>query len=290
MVVGRGAVVLMRGASKLTLSQIVSSSAEGDTKSSEEAVTPFALLSTQRSGTSWFMDRLTKHPEVGGYGEVLLPGVKGRPTWPPGAEDRPFLAVYLRDRGMSHPRLWGHYYLFRYLDYLYQPRRELRAIGFKLMYDQVLRYPGILVYLRARKVRIIHLVRTNLLDVVLSREAMALRRHPHGSSGGKGEDVRVEIDTARLLGELKRLEREQQIARLTCRALRLDTHDVTYESLLGENEPIRGTLGFLGIDHDRGVDFTSSLRKLARKSHRESIVNFDEVEACLSPTEFGRFI
>jgi hypothetical protein len=153
------------------------------------------------------MDRLTKHPEVGGYGEVLLPEVKGRPTWPPGAEDRPFLAVYLRERGISQPRVRGHYHLFPYLDHLYEPRRGLRAIGFKLMYDQVLRYPEILLYLRARKVRVIHLVRTNLLDIVLSREALALRRHPHGWSGGKPEDVRVVLDTARLPGEMTRLER-----------------------------------------------------------------------------------
>src|SRR5579864_4186919 len=106
---------------------------------------PFVLLSTQRSGTSWVMDRLTKHPHVGGYGELLLAGVKGRPNWPPGSNDRPFLAGYVHERrGGGGERGWGHRYLFAYLDHLYEPRRELQAVGFKLMYSHVVRYPEVL--------------------------------------------------------------------------------------------------------------------------------------------------
>jgi hypothetical protein len=133
-------------------------------------------------------------------------------------------------------------------------------------------------------------VRTNLLDIVLSREAVAKRRAPHAMSESKREDVRVELDTARLIGELRRLEYEQKVARLGVRALRLDTYDVTYESLLGDDVPIRGALRFLGIPDDHGHEFSSSIVKLARKSHRESIVNYDAVAARLAGTKYRRFL
>ena len=81
-------------------------------------VTRFVLLSTQRSGTSWVMERLAAHPEIGSYGELLLSGRAGWPDWPPGANDRPFFETYLKDRGARPASLSAHLHLFRFLDYV----------------------------------------------------------------------------------------------------------------------------------------------------------------------------
>lgn len=254
------------------------------------APTPFVLLSTQRSGTSWFMDRLTKHPGVGGYGEVLLPGVTGRPNWPAGAADRPFLAGYVNERRAGPPPGLSHCYLFGYLDHLYEPRRDLRAIGFKLMYSHVLRYPEILIYLRVRGVRVIHLIRGNLLDIFLSREAMAKRRTVHAWSDRQRTEVQLELDTTALVAQLRRLDREQRIARALLRGLGLQTQEVVYETLLGDDAPLYGTLSFLGIQDTAVTELCSELLKLARAPHRESITNYDEVQACLRGTKYERFL
>lgn len=252
---------------------------------------PFVLLSTQRSGTSWVMDRLTKHPRLGGYGELLLAGVKGRPNWPPGSNDRPFLAGYVGERrGGAGEKGWSHYYLFPYLEHLYEARRDLEAIGFKLMYSDLLHHPEVMLYLRARSVRVLHLVRANLLDIYLSRESLSRRRGPHARSEDKREDVRLELDPAALVRALRRLERERTLVRAMLRGLRLPSYELIYEDLRADESVLYGALEFLGITDGRDIELSSSLVKLARSSHRESITNYEAVERCLSGTRYEQFL
>jgi LPS sulfotransferase NodH len=255
-----------------------------------EALTRFVLLSTQRSGTSWFMERLARHPHVGGYGEVLLRGVEGWSNWPPGAADRPFFTTYLKERDTASSRLRWHRDLFRYLDYLYEPRHNFRAIGFKLMYPQVIRHPEILVYLRARQVRVLHLLRTNLLDIVLSREAMKARRFVHARTPEQQETVRIHVDIAHLLRGLARLEGERRIAKLILRAIDVTAHEVTYESLLEDDACLADALRFLGIGVDSVESLSAVMLRLAPQSHRASIDNYDEVEAKLLGTRFFAYL
>ena len=78
-------------------------------------VTRFILLSTQRSGTSWVMERLAAHPRIGSYGELLLMNHEGWPGWPPGAHDRPVYKTYLRERGHVNSTWDRHRHLFHTL-------------------------------------------------------------------------------------------------------------------------------------------------------------------------------
>ncbi len=232
------------------------------------------------------MERLAKHPEVGGYGEVLLRGVEGWSNWPPGAADRPFFTTYLKERNADGSRLRWHLDLFRYLDYLYEPRLNFRAIGFKLMYPQVIRHPEILVYLRARQVRVLHLLRTNLLDIVLSREAMKARRFVHARTPEQQETVRIHVDTVHLLRDLTRLEEERRIMKLLLRAITVTAYEVTYESLLEDDAGLVDALRFLGIGVDSVQSLSAVMLRLAPQSHRAGIDNYDEVEAKLRGTRF----
>lgn len=255
----------------------------------DAALVPFVLWSTWRSGTSWLMERLNSHPAIGGYGEILRvlpPSVTGWSEWPPGAHDRPFYTAYLRQRALVGSGLGVHTHLFRYLDYVYEPRRNLRSIGFKLMYDQVRPYPEVLLYLRRRKVRVLHLIRENLLDLVLSRKANLFRKRANVWSSADRELIRPSIDTRTLIVELTRLERERRIAKLVPRSLRLRVHQVSYEELLTSEARLDPVLAFLGVDRDAAVDLSTSIVKLAPFSHREGMSNFDEVERCLQGTRF----
>jgi hypothetical protein len=250
----------------------------------------FVLLSTQRSGTSWFMERMAAHPELGAYGEILLPDRSLRgdwSNWPPGADDRLFYTSYLKERGSRWLRLRWHVELFRYLDYIYEPRRELRSIGFKLMYDRLLRYPETLAYLRVRSVRVLHMIRANVLDLFLSREALPRRSVAHAWSPADLETIRVPVDTRRLVAELARLRRDQEIARRVLAALRLRVYEFSYEAALADDSVLSEALSFVGVQHLAGVDLTPTMLKLAPLSHRESISNFEQVEQTLARTRFA---
>ena len=236
------------------------------------------------------MERLAAHPRIGSYGELLLADRHGWPNWPPRAEDRPFYETYLRQRG--YPPFWlvKNRHLFEFLDYLYMPRSAYLAIGFKLMYNEALPLPGVLFYARSRRVRVVHLMRENLLDIALSQMGTAVRRSVHAWSAKERENLKIPVDTATLRWWLRHLERERHVARGVLRASGLQVLDVTYESLRGSDAPLHDVLRFLEVPAPADGALPARMLKLAPDSHREGIANFDEVEACLRGTRFARFL
>lgn len=268
---------------------VASALSPSKSRTKRAGVTPFILLSTPRSGTSWVMERLAAHPRIGSYGELLLDR-EGWPSWPPGAHDRPVYKTYLRDRGHLHSTWARQRHLFQYLDYVFSPRRGYEAIGFKMMYDQATGHPGVLPYIRLRGLRILHLVRTNLLDIALSQIALTLRSSSHAWSPGQREDLKVVVDTTELLGMLVRLERRGPCARAILNLLGAPTMELDYEALRASDEPWRATLRFLSVGDQPSDLLQATMLKLAPDSQREGVANFDEVEACLGGTRFARFL
>lgn len=264
--------------------------AQRKTRSNRPAVTPFILLSTQRSGTSWVMERLARHPRIGSYGELLLMNHEGWHSWPPGAQDRPVYKTYLLERGDNTHALAPHRHLFAYLDYVFAPRRDYSAIGFKLMYDEARPLPVLLPYVRSRGVRIVHLMRGNLLDIALSQIAIAIRRSSHAWSPSEREELRVPVSPAHLLQILRRLDRERHVARAALAVLGATTLELDYEALRASDAPMHTLLRFLNVPDTRGDILSATMLKLAPDSHRAGIANYDDVAAALHGTRFARFL
>ena len=141
-------------------------------------VTRFVLLASQRTGSTWVIDTLNGHPEVTAYSELFLHGGVGYPKYG-GAKDLPFYESFV---GADAAEDLGSDRLERYLERVFRDRSNATAIGFKLMYGQATAYPGVRSYLRRHEVRVVHLVRHNLLDVVVSMNA-ALSRCPSHRGG-----------------------------------------------------------------------------------------------------------
>lgn len=251
---------------------------------------PFVLLSTQRSGTSWVMERLAAHPGVGAYGEMLLAGREGRPDWPPGAGDRPTFVTYLREHGTDFGRPRSHVALFPYLDHLYEPRRGFQAIGFKLMYDQAVPYPELAPYVKLRHIRVLHLVRANVLDIAISQIANIIRGFPWARSSAERSDLAVYVDPRTIHWYLRALERRRLLARTILRALRCSVYELSYERLQNDDTPLYDCLDFLGVAAKPEVRLSSTMIKLTPASHRQSIANFGEIEACLTDSRFQRYL
>src|SRR5688572_14677903 len=96
-------------------------------------ITPFVLLSTQRSGSTWVVDMLNSHPAIAAYSELFLEGGRGTPSWG-GGKDIVFWHTYIESKRAQADGDQTTDLLYEYLDDLYRPRAALRAIGFKLMY------------------------------------------------------------------------------------------------------------------------------------------------------------
>jgi LPS sulfotransferase NodH len=247
---------------------------------------PFIIFATQRTGSNWLMGMLDSHPAIAAYDELLLAGVTGSGYW--GRTDVEFFESYLTRRNRGTNRLARARWSFRYLDELYAPREGVHAIGMKLMYDQLWRNPWVWAYLLSHRVRVIHLVRRNLLDIVLSAETVKARKQPHAWQGHAVDQAAVSLDPDALLSDLKMLEFRVKTARRLLAALPVAHIEVSYEQLTADPLLLRGVFEFLDADFPSDiVTGPSKFKKLNTSSRAELIANYAEVQKALSATRFS---
>jgi LPS sulfotransferase NodH len=247
-------------------------------------VTRFVVLSTQRSGSTWVVDMLTSHPRVVAYSELFMHGGEGVPKW--GREqDLPYWQTFIRERRGG--RVARPYWLWHYLGRVFEERPGIDAIGFKLMYSQLTRIAKpLLPALWLRRVRIVHLMRRNALDVVLSKEAGEARRGVlHAREGQPVESVRIKLRTEDLLERMTAHERAIEGARVRFKRIGIPYQEVIYEDLVADQESGFASLfKFLGVEP---ASVSSSLQKVNPTAHEELIENYREVRAALEGTKFA---
>ena len=247
-------------------------------------MTRFVVLSTQRSGSTWVVDMLTSHPRVVAYSELFMHGGHGTPKW--GQEqDLPYWQTYIREQGGG--RLARPFHLWRYLSRALEERPGVDAVGFKLMYSQLTRVAKPLtVALWLKRVRIIHLMRRNALDVVLSRDAGEARRGVlHAREGQPVETVRFRLGTDDLVERLTAHEWQIEGARVRFKRVGIPYTEVIYEDLVAnEKQGFDDLFRFLGVEP---APVSSSLQKVNPTSHEELIENYGEVREALEGTKFA---
>jgi LPS sulfotransferase NodH len=246
-------------------------------------MTRFVVLSTQRSGSTWVVDMLTSHPQVVAYSELFMHGGVGTPKW--GKEkDLPYWQTYIADKRGG--RLTRPYWLWRYLGQALDERPGADVIGFKLMYSQLTSIAKPLMpALWLKRVRIIHLVRRNALDVVLSKKAGEARRGVlHAHEGQEVESVRVRLSTDDLMKLLTAHERAIAGARVRFKKVGLPYREVVYEDLVADEAGFASLFEFLGVEP---APVSSSLQKVNPTEHEELIENYGEVRNALDGTKYA---
>jgi LPS sulfotransferase NodH len=249
-------------------------------------VTRFVLLSTQRTGSTWAIDMLNSHPRVVAYAELFMHGGEGGPKWG-GETDLVFWRTFLEEHGLPRSSVRRVHLLWRYLGRVYARRPDIDAAGFKLMYSQLRVSRPLVAALVLRRVRVIHLVRRNVLDVLVSRHAAAQRGAHHAR--GDVAAVRVRVPADDLVARIEEHERSVEAARARFARLRLPWREVAYEDLVAEPEAAFAALfRFLGTDPQAAP--SSSLTKLNPTSHEALIENYAEVREALAGTPYASFV
>ena len=227
---------------------------------------------------------LNSHPHVLTYSELFMHGGEGKPKW--GTEqDLPYWQTFIAEKGRAG-RLGRAYWLWRYLGQAYAERPGIEAAGFKLMYSQLTRISRPLVpALRLKRVRLIHLMRRNALDVVLSKEAGEARRGVlHARSGQTVEAVRVRLRTEDLVERMNMHHREIVAARRSFRSIGLPYQEAVYEDLVRDETGYASLFRFLDVEPQ---PVSSSLQKVNPTAHEELIENYGEVRDALEGTKFA---
>lgn len=244
-----------------------------------EGESKFVVFTTNRSGSTWLMSTLNSLPGVTAQGELFLRRAR--------VSERRWDSDFARPRFIetkSEGLPFRPFSVFSYLNALY---RTPGTVGFKLMYAQLGYYPEILAYLIRHRMRVVHLVRRNHLDVVLSYAVKAKIGQAHLLLGQSApDDMRVELDTENLIRRLAWLQKKQSIARKLLSGCRSPHLEVAYEDLLRDQAHFRRIWDFLSVKPEEPMP-QSTLVKIRRGGHRDAISNYDEVKKVLAHSNFA---
>jgi LPS sulfotransferase NodH len=258
----------------------------------------FVIFGGQRTGSTLMRTRLNSHPHIVCHGEVLLPTVPREPS----------LRGWLAERGYpKHARVVPAV-RHSFLESLVVGRQEhdVKALGLKLMYDQISLVPmisynvppvgrilhdvGMLRWLRDHDALIIHTLRRNHLKTVVSLARAAHTKEYHrGRESGPPDGVQITLPLLGLKARLNRIDLAERVARDAIKEM--PTIEVWYEDYVGSQrgDVEKRICAELGQNVPAG-GLQSPLVKVSSDNLREAISNYDEVAALLTGTRFEVFL
>jgi LPS sulfotransferase NodH len=250
----------------------------------------FCILTTQRSGSTWLAELLDSHDQIKMFGELFFWQSKEvemrNKARIARSKDNEKLSLeksvltYKSFKG-NRRRPWS---IFQYIDQLKSSSECHDAVGFKLMYNQLLPRPEILLKLVVDEYKIIHLVRKNYLDILISKASMNQNRVVHANT--EVVQKSVTLNTSSLIKDLSIREAATRSMRGILQVLPNSVLEISYEELQSsKDELLLSVVDFLGL-HNAEVQFESGLRKISRGLYREKIANYDQVRNVLEGTRF----
>ncbi|MGK7946198.1 MAG: sulfotransferase domain-containing protein [Microcystaceae cyanobacterium] len=264
-----------------------------DSLASSQKINKFCIVTTQRSGSSWLVKLLGSHPDIVSHPELFNDSETKLNLL---RNSEPDMLHYCMFRE-KHNYNQRPFITFQYFDYLEKKIsvNHCQAMGFKVMYDQIGLKPEILINIVIRRYKIVHLMRNNYLDIIISR---ANAWGKEGTKVGnkvvfttKPVDLKpIELDCSKLIEEMAKLEHESRKYQFLLKYIPNKVININYESLLNNRESVLEELcSFLEVKC-LGSELQSSLQKISSKSNQEKIMNYTEVKKTLENTKYSVFL
>lgn len=233
----------------------------------------FVVISTQRSGSTWFIDLFRNCEDTEGHQELFYRYPRMKP--PTSGFNEYGRYCELNPAGIAGYR---PYSVWKYLKNLYiRPG----TVGFKLQYSHYKRYPEILAYLFFNKIKVIHLVRENSLDLVISQTLAQQTGASHITSSESTRERSIKLDADETVRRIKLIEKKKKLTRRILKTLFPSHLEINYEQLLEGVQSFDQVIEYLQlrkIDHG----FKSGLVKRQTTDVRMLISNFDDIESRLN--------
>ncbi|MCC0177428.1 sulfotransferase domain-containing protein [Waterburya agarophytonicola K14] len=243
----------------------------------------FCVITTPRSGSTWLATLLDSHPKIKSFEEPFI-WRADRPNW----TDKQFPTYYDYKTNANKKSIFT---AFKYLDILdsYKSDTNFDIIGFKIMYNQIQENPEIMLKLLLDNYRIIHLIRQNYLDVIISRAAKNQHHIAH-SNTVQSKTRQVTIDTSYLIKDLDRCTRNNKLFSSLLKIMPLSVLEITYESMQEDyNQVLCSVAEFLEVSSD-SITFKSELKRINQGKYSDKIANYDEVLETLSGSSYTKFL
>jgi len=253
----------------------------------------FILLASYRSGSTWFIDVLNHVVGTAAFSELF-----SEPAAKAGTENLDSGQSVQTTRYLDQSiRAYPHYYepesggsqirpfsIFSFLNAFY---RQKGTVGFKLMYTQLARHPEIWAYVLRQRIHVIHLVRNNHLDVIISREMRKATKTTHRVQGSTElKAAQITLDPVETVKRMRSLQHNIDRARQLIRVSRVQSLEVSYEDLTRDSACFEPVWRFLQISDQQPAP-ESKLVKLVRAGYPEIISNYDDVQRAIRETEFA---
>ncbi len=178
-------------------------------------------------------------------------------------------------------RVWS------YLDFL---RRDAGSdVAFKLMYNQIKLYPEIFAAVPLQRMPVIHLVRGNHFDTMLSGYRLRKLGVKHSTLPIKEEKVTIPVHEAMKI--LRKQVRELKLAKVWLKIITNPVLRIYYEDLIeNPSSSIHRICEFIGTSAPDNSSSDTAFKKINTKSYRETIGNYDELKFALAKTPFQKYL
>ena len=244
----------------------------------------FCIISTQRSGSTWLVQLLNSHNRIKTFNAEPFYWRHEKEIW----FDDIFIPYYHYKQNSPASRPWV---MFKYLNILETYDSEPHdLIGFKIMYNQIKENPEFLIKILLDKYRIIHMVRKNHLDVLIS-QVVGQKYGVYHIKKSNTVTRSVFIDTSSLIKTLDFHENKYQLVKAILNILPLPVLEVNYESLVSDkNKTSELILDFLQVDSKLST-LESPLKKVNPGSYKDKITNYEQVEKIIKQhPKYAHFI
>ena len=251
----------------------------------------FLVLATQRSGTVFLESILNSHPDIYCTGERLLYN-----------NTNSFIDYWndkVKEDKINLTPKYSSRILYDFMDEYFSARNE-KAVGFDVKYNQYNTIANMHTVFQKHNIRIIHLIRENILKTLISLrlnvKQRELNRKSHTTE--KVKAVKIKLETGnKLIKELNRRAGQIQYFKelLSSYFPYLELH---YEKFFPENkgeaqtirpEILNGIAQFLEVDLGNNT-MTSPYRKTNPVGLRDLLENYEEVYDTLTNTRFAHLL
>jgi len=237
----------------------------------------FVVFTYARSGSTWLVNTINNIPDVTCYDELFT--IK-ETMYRAGEKDFPRFLEW-RESHAGFPSVW------HYLNQLYAVNKKT---GFKLIFHQAKEHWEFLPYGVFKKVGVIHLVRQNTLDLVLSLLLAQNRGKFHYKDDEKiPSQAPVRIDPAFLIKRINKVHQNHAQAKKMLKFFKLRSIDVYYEDLLEDKRNFKPIWDFIEEDYDKDPPKWQT-QKILTQERAQSIQNFEEVERAMRAAGYEHFL
>ena len=241
----------------------------------------FVILTTQRSGSTFLVRALDSHSEIRCYGELFI-NHSGNIN----KEDDYRYFHYMREKWYRRflVPLASRSHIKRFLDEKLKANSGLKTVGFKLMYNQC--NGALFDWIKANDVSVVHLIRENILESLVSTEIR--RRTNVAHSNSVVEVSPFEIDVNMISRQLSKRHKQIQKYRNKLGDYR-NLIEVSYDDYFSNRKKNDfEILSFLGVDPACAID--SDLKKINMHKLHDILINYDELVMSLKDTPFARLV